>query len=75
MQLWELSSLENWVSVCVRVRACMCVYECVCMHLNRCADVCASADTAEISMDYVTCINFAISHFTYINYVNLVLVL
>lgn len=23
MQLWELSSLENWVSVCARVYACM----------------------------------------------------
>lgn len=50
MQLWELSSLENWVSVCVRV--CMRVCEphehikCVRMPL----------DTGEIMEDCVTCI-------------------
>lgn len=50
MQLWELSSLENWVSVCERVRACMCVREC--MHINRtdvCVSACASADSGEIT--------------------------
>lgn len=54
MQLWELSSLENWVSVCVC--ACVRARECVCMHLKPVLDACVFQMTmdGEIFMDYVT---------------------
>lgn len=65
MQLWELSSLENWVSVCVRV----CMHACVsapstervhAFRLCACVRACASVDTGEIMADCVTCTHFVV---------------